>query len=142
MLAVLAFGGPAAVLSQPVFERACEGLRASQARDFVATGMAPLTEWLRALRQLGIVSVNYLTDDPWNPAMRSSWYLRALPLYDLVFTPRRSNLEDFQRLGCPKVHYLPFGYDETLFASPVQCGDTPAHDVLLIGAPMPTGRPF
>ena len=32
-LAVLAFGGPAAVASQPVLERACEGLRASQARD-------------------------------------------------------------------------------------------------------------
>ena len=38
----------------------------------IATGMAPLTELaLRALRQLDIVSVNYSTDDPWNPAMRS-----------------------------------------------------------------------
>ena len=83
----------------------------------VATGMAPLTESaLRALRQLGIVSVNYSTDDPWNPTMRSDWHLRALPLYDLIFSPRRSNLDDFQRLGCPKVHYLPFGYDENLFA--------------------------
>ena len=100
----------------------------------VATGMAPLTEsGLRALRQLGIVSVNYSTDDPWNPAIRSNWHLQALPLYDLVFTPRRSNLNDFQRLGCPKVHYLPFGYDETLFASPVQSGDTHAHDVLFVG---------
>ena len=100
----------------------------------IATGMAPLTESaLRALRQLGIVSVNYSTDDPWNPAMRSHWHLRALPSYDLVFSPRRSNLDDFQRLGCPKVHYLPFGYDETLFASPVQSGDTPAHDVLFVG---------
>jgi spore maturation protein CgeB len=100
----------------------------------VTTGMAPLTEsGLRALRQLGIVSVNYSTDDPWNPAIRSNWYLHALPLYDLVFTPRRSNLGDFQGLGCPRVHYLPFGYDETLFASPAQCGDTPAHDVLFVG---------
>ena len=65
--------------------------------------------------------------------MRSNWHLRALPFYDLVFSPRRSNLDDFQRLGCPKVHYLPFGYDETLFASPVQSGDTPAHDVLFVG---------
>src|SRR5262249_30248542 len=66
----------------------------------VATGMAPLTESaLRALRQMGIVCVNYSTDDPWNPAMRSRWHLRALPLYDLVFTPRRSNLDDFQHLG-------------------------------------------
>jgi spore maturation protein CgeB len=100
----------------------------------IATGMAPLTESaLHALRQLGIVCVNYSTDDPWNPAMWSRWHLRALPSYDLVFSPRRSNLDDFQRLGCLKVHYLPFGYDETLFASPVQFGDTPAHDVLFVG---------
>jgi spore maturation protein CgeB len=56
-----------------------------------------------------------------------------LPSYDIVFSTRRSNLEDLQRLGCPKVHYLAFGYDETLFASPVQSGHTPAHDVLFVG---------
>ena len=83
----------------------------------VATGMAPLTvSGLRALRQLGIVSANFSTDDPWNPGMRSNWHLRALPSYDLVFSPRRSNLEDLRHLGCAKVHYLPFGYDESLFA--------------------------
>ena len=109
----------------------------------VATGMAPLTDSaLRALRQLGIVSVNYSTDDPWNPAMRSNWHLRALPLYDLVFTPRRSNLDDFQRLGCPNVHYLPFGYDETLFASPARSGDTHAHDVLFVGGADPDRAAF
>jgi spore maturation protein CgeB len=109
----------------------------------LATGMAPLTESaLRTLRQLGIVCVNYSTDDPWNPAMRSNWHLRALPLYDLIFTPRRSNLDDFQRLGCPKVHYLPFGYDETLFALPVQSGDTGAYDVLFVGGADPDRLAF
>ena len=111
--------------------KACAG---AKPEILIATGMAPLTaSGLRALRQLGIVSVNYSTDDPWNPAMRSNWYLQALPLYDLIFTPRRSNLADFQGLGCPRVQYLPFGYDETLFASPVQSGDTHAHDVLFVG---------
>jgi spore maturation protein CgeB len=100
----------------------------------IATGMAPLTESaLRALRELGIVSVNYSTDDPWNPTMRSNWHLRALPLYELIFTVRRSNLDDFRRLGCSKVHHLPFGYDETLFASSVQSFDTHSHDVLFVG---------
>ena len=69
--------------------------------------------------------------------MRSNWHLRALPFYDLVFSPRRSNLDDFQRLGCPKVHYLPFGYDESLFASPAYSGDTHAHDVLFVGGADP-----
>jgi hypothetical protein len=101
---------------------------------FVATGIAPLTEFaLRGLRQLGIVSVNYSTDDPWNPAMRSDWHLRALPLYDLVFTPRRSNLNDFRRLGCAKVTYLPFGYDESLFAPAPYSSDSAVHDILFVG---------
>src|SRR6516225_1661579 len=100
----------------------------------IATGMAPLTESaLRSLRRLGIVSVNYSTDDPWNPAMRSNWHLRALPSYDFVFSPRRSNLDDFRRLGCAKVHYLSFGYDESLFANAAHFGDFPAYDVLFVG---------
>jgi spore maturation protein CgeB len=101
----------------------------------IATGMAPLTESaLRALRQLDIVCVNYSTDDPWNPAMRSRWHLGALPSYDIVFSTRRSNLDDFRHLGCPRVHYLAFGYDETLFASPAQsAAHTRAHDVLFVG---------
>jgi spore maturation protein CgeB len=100
----------------------------------IATGIAPLTESaLRALGQLGIVTVNYSTDDPWNPAMRSNWHLRALPSYDLVFSPRRSNLDDFRRLGCTRVHYLSFGYDESLFASTTFSGDSPSHDVLFVG---------
>jgi spore maturation protein CgeB len=104
----------------------------------IATGMAPLTKSaLRALGQLGIVSVNFSTDDPWNPAMRSNWHLRALPLYELVFSPRRSNLDDFRRLGCASVRYLPFGYDESLFACGTSSGDLPAYDVLFIGGADP-----
>jgi spore maturation protein CgeB len=102
----------------------------------IATGTAPLTESaLRRLRQLGIVSLNYSTDDPWNPAMRSNWYLRALPFYDFVFSTRRSNLDDFRRLGCAEVYYLPFGYDESLFASATysDLSQAQAHDVLFVG---------
>jgi spore maturation protein CgeB len=99
----------------------------------IATGMAPLTESaLRSLRQLGVVSVNYSTDDPWNPAMRSNWHLQALPCYDFIFSPRQSNLDDFRHLGCARVHYLSFGYDESLFANAAQF-DFPAHDVLFVG---------
>src|SRR5262245_36280764 len=109
----------------------------------VATGMAPLNESaLRTLGQLGIVSVNYSTDDPWNPAMRSNWHLRALPLYDLVFTPRRSNVDDFRRLGCAKVLYLPFGYDESLFAPAPYSSDTAVHEVLFVGGADPDRATF
>jgi spore maturation protein CgeB len=99
----------------------------------IATGAAPLTR--RALRQLrvnGVVCVNYSTDDPWNPTQKSRWHMRALPEYNVVATPRQANLDEFRQLGCGDVRYLPFGYDETLFAAATYSGP-PLHDVLFVG---------
>jgi len=63
-----------------------------------------------SIGELGVRRFNYLTDDPWNPAHRAAWFLRALPHYDHVFSPRQSNLEALQEHGCHKVSYLPFAY--------------------------------
>jgi len=100
-------------------DRLLRDLVANPPRWLVALGQAPITaEAVHALRNLGTRCIAYLTDDPWNPAHRAAWFLKALPLYDTVFSPRRSNLEDFKRLGCADVRYLPFGYDERLFWVP------------------------
>jgi spore maturation protein CgeB len=100
----------------------------------ITTGAAPLTERsLHTLRSLGILCINYATDDPWNPTQSARWHLRALPAYDMVFTPRRANLNDIRGLGCTDVHYLPFGYDEILFAPPDGPINAPVHDVLFVG---------
>jgi hypothetical protein len=100
----------------------------------IATGAAPLTgSTLRMLRAMGIVCVNYSTDDPWNPALRASWHLRLLPEYDAIFTTRRANITNFADIGCDEVHYLPFGYDEWLFCRRAQALDEPAPDVLFVG---------
>jgi spore maturation protein CgeB len=100
----------------------------------ISTGIAPLTrEALCRLRSLRTVCINYATDDPWNPAQRASWYLRALPAYDIVLTPRRANIADLLRLGCPSVHFLPFGYDHTLFIPFKVSVGTPRYDVLFAG---------
>ncbi len=101
----------------------------------VTTGMAPLTQSaLHELKRLGIVSINYSTDDPWNPVMRSRWYLRALPGYDIIFTTRRSNVDDFCRHGCKEIHWLPFGYDETLFYRDFEdLSAVTSHDILFVG---------
>ncbi len=86
----------------------CEALRP---RWLLATGMAPLTrDTLARLRALGVNCFNHLTDDPWNPAHRAAWFLEALPAYQIVFSPRRANLDDLRALGCRQVHYLPFAY--------------------------------
>ncbi|MCM8794465.1 MAG: glycosyltransferase [Candidatus Omnitrophica bacterium] len=90
-------------------------------RDFrpgglLATGFAPLdSACLREIGTLGVRRMNYLTDDPWNPAHRAGWFLEALPFYDEVFSPRRANLQDLKGIGCRRVSYLPFGYDPDLF---------------------------
>jgi spore maturation protein CgeB len=78
----------------------------------LATGLAPLdARTLATVKEMGIVTLNYLTDDPWNPVHRAPWFMEALPLYDYVFTPRRSNRDDLAALGCRHVEYLPFGYN-------------------------------
>jgi spore maturation protein CgeB len=106
----------------------------------IATGAAPLTtSALNTLRTMGIVCMNYSTDDPWrpvhrwSPVPRSHWHLRALPAFDLVFTPRRANIDDLRRVGCPDVRYLPFGYDDALSVPFEEPNDAPAYDVLFVG---------
>src|SRR5205823_10084645 len=54
--------------------------------------------------------LNYLTDDPLNQVHCAPWFMKALPYYDHVFSPRRANLEDLRRLDCPAVSYVPFAY--------------------------------
>lgn len=112
-------------------QRACEVARPAL---LLATGLAPITAAVvRRLRALGTVTVNYLTDDPWNPTHRSAWFLEALREYDRVFSTRRSNLEDLTRTGCRRVSYLPFAYaPEIHFPDP---GPDPPDDadVLFVG---------
>jgi spore maturation protein CgeB len=117
------------------FSRSIVGAcRQSKPEVLIATGAAPLTNSaLRTLRAMGIVCVNYSTDDPWNAVLHASWHLRLLPQYDVIFTTRRANLANFVDIGCGNVHYLPFGYDEWLWCrrAPILDGRPP--DVLLVG---------
>jgi spore maturation protein CgeB len=92
---------------------------------------------LRALGKLGVRRLNYLTDDPWNPHHQAGWFLAALPHYDEVYSPRRSNLADLEQCGCRTVSYLPFGYDPALHFPEVPAGakrgDFPQTDVIFVG---------
>ena len=99
----------------PLLEQFSASVQSASADLLIVTGLAPLTAAaIRTLRSAGIRCVNYLTDDPWNPAFRAAWLLEAIAAYDHVFTPRRANIEDLTQLGC-SVSYLPFGYDADLF---------------------------
>lgn len=106
------------------------------ARRIVSIGQSPLTaDTLAAARARGTACLLYSTDDPWNPAHRAGWYMRSLVHYDHVFTPRRSNIDDFRALGCQAVSYLPFGYDPSIFP-PLTAPDGEADDapeILFVG---------
>lgn len=77
----------------------------------LVTGITPPgANVLRAIQQMGITTINYLTDDPWNKAQASEWFFKALPHYAAVYSPRRANLHDLRNLVA-QVEYLPFAYD-------------------------------
>jgi spore maturation protein CgeB len=89
----------------------------------LTTGLAPVgAAEIRMARALGVPTMHFSSDDPWNPNFKAPWHLRALREYDKVFTPRRSNLADLQALGCRDVRYLPFGYDSELFSASEESG--------------------
>jgi len=117
-------------------ERIVQECRRHRPDAMVTTGLAPIDDVaLSEIGELGVKRCNYLTDDPWNPAHRAPWFLRALPEYDHVFSPRRSNIGDLQKHGCRAVSYLPFAYAPTLhFYDPPQTLDHSADVVFGGGA--------
>jgi hypothetical protein len=77
----------------------------------LVTGIAPLSaRALLLLKDRGFRVVNFLTDDPWNRQHHAPWFLKALKLYDHVFTPRHANEPDLARHGVVSFSYLPFAY--------------------------------
>jgi glycosyltransferase involved in cell wall biosynthesis len=82
----------------------------------LASGIAPINRRvLQELRIQGVKCINFLTDDPFNPAHKASFFLKALEEYDFIFTPRQANQLELHHLTGKTVEYLPFGYDPELF---------------------------
>lgn len=104
------------------FSRAVEARCEQFKPDLVlATGIAPLdARALVAMKRSGAAVVNFLTDDPWNPAHHAPWFLRALPHYAHVFTPRHANEPELRALAGPGVSWLPFGYAPEVHHPPLE----------------------
>jgi hypothetical protein len=107
-------------------------------RWLVATGIAPLNRaYLKEIGRIGVRRLNYLTDDPWNPAHRAPWFFDALSEYDHVFSTRRANLEELRGLGCPAVSFLPFAYAPRLHRPEPTCNGcadyAPEEDLFFAG---------
>jgi spore maturation protein CgeB len=114
-----------------------ERCREIQPEILISTGMAPLTAIaLKQLSELNVVLANFQTDDPWNKAHSSSWYLQALAHYHYIFSPRTASLPQLRSATSANVSYLPFGYDRRLFypeADATALMKTPQCDVLFAG---------
>jgi spore maturation protein CgeB len=80
-------------------------------RWLLTTGISPIEpRGLEQIGDLGVARLNFLTDDPWNPVHKTSWFMETLPIYDHVFTPRQANISDLSELGCRRVSHLQFAY--------------------------------
>lgn len=79
----------------------------------ITTGVAPLEhdDVLAIGRASGAKTVSFLSDDPWNPAHRASWFLDALAAYDVVCSPRPAIAADLARAGVRRVVPLSFAYN-------------------------------
>lgn len=120
--------------AQDFTARVASGCEAAGVEMLIATGSAAMdARAIKGIRGMGVRCVNFSSDDPWNPALKADWHLRALPHYDVVFTPRQANVGDLVRLGCRRVEYLPFGYDDALFGPRASDAGAPVHDVLFVG---------
>jgi len=116
-------------------QRVVDGVEQTRPRLLLITGIAPLRKpALARIRRAGTLIANFLTDDPWNPGLHSAWFDAALTGYDVVFSPRRANLEQLAGAGVPHVHYLPFGYDpELLVANPAEGFESTDPEHLFVG---------
>lgn len=109
----------------------CESTRP---RWLLSVGIAPVNEpAVRAISQLGVRTLNFLTDDLWNPAHCAPWAQRATRAYDCVVSPRRANMGDLSALGCRSVRYVPFGYDPRHCFPESEVDSRLASDVIFVG---------
>ena len=116
--------------SQEIFDNC----RSYQPQWLLTTGISPIdASALKEIGKLGIRRLNFLTDDPWNQAHYAPWFFKALPHYDIIFSPRRANINDLLSAGCRQVEYLPFGYDPELFYPETGGESTERPDIVFAG---------
>jgi len=94
---------------------------------------------LAELRRRGVVSVNYVNDNPFGPRRDPGWrvYKQALPGYDLSGVPRESSVQAFLERGAPQVVRIRFSYEPSVHFPPAE-GWSDAErdrDVSFIGTP-------
>jgi len=57
------------------------------------------------------ILVNFATDDPFSPYIRSKNIINCIPLYDMYACTKRAIMDDVKKAGGKKVVFVPFAYD-------------------------------
>jgi spore maturation protein CgeB len=88
-------------------------IRENRPSIVLVTGIFPLIgEVFRLSRACGAITVNYLTDDPWNPSHQSRTFFSNIWMYDFIFSTKKDIIPDLLRVRTGgKVTFLPFGFD-------------------------------
>jgi spore maturation protein CgeB len=123
-------------LNRAILERA-KAERVHAALCDKVLGLWP--ETLRALRQMGVLTVDYVNDNPFGPRRDPGWRLfrKALPEYDLHAVPRRSSMQDFLRQGARAVTRINFTFEPSVhFPPPAEWSDRDRdRNVSFVGTP-------
>ncbi len=107
-------------------------------------GLWPAT--LRQLNRRGVVSIDYMNDNPFGPRHDPGWrmFRRAIPRYDLHAVPRQSSVADFLQHGAREAVEIRFTYEPSVhFAPPVTWSDRDRdRNASFIGTPYDERGPF
>lgn len=112
--------------------------------NLLVVGLVPLpAQYIEDCRDTGVRCGIFLTDDPFNPKHRSKSIVRALPAYDVVFTPRNSIVPNLVSIGVKRTQWLPFGFDPAIHVARIDdiTSEAPA-DVMFVGGADADRVPF
>jgi hypothetical protein len=99
--------------------------------------MQPKT--LVKLREMGVVTVSYMIDNPFGTRRDPGWrlYMKNIPYYDLHVVQRDANIADYRARGARDVIKIQTAYEPTLqFPPPAEWSDSNRNrDVSFVGTP-------
>jgi hypothetical protein len=102
----------------------------------------PLALWpgtLRALREMGVLTIDYVNDNCFGPRRDPGWrlYRQALPEFDLHAVPRESSVRDYAQQGARNVMRIRFTFEPAVhFPPPAGWSDVDRkREVSFIGTP-------
>lgn len=102
----------------------------------------PLALWprtLQALHQMGVLTIDYVNDNPFGSRNDPGWrlYKKTQSHFDLHVVPRASSVTDYQQRGARNVLHIAFSYEPSVHfpPAPAWSDQNRTRDVSFIGTP-------